>query len=407
MAESHSVETSAITIPFEERQIQFFETFGMGEKSPANPQPKMSHETQNSVIEQLKRQLNELKAQVASGQIQDTGEIYELLRGSAANFRDAYTIHQTHDDLSRGQPVQYSPTVEEWSDFPSLIEKLHFLDTEKVGVALITLHPDIPGLQNRPVKTHYELNGWVLSVNKHRNSQEYMNGTLQADGALHRSTDKKKQDYIFRMVVDVDRTPPSGLTADAAVKRYEALAKTGKVDVPIYATDKDVESPEHRKFYQLPPECPIFPLPGNLLDATKRQLSGIHTPHMYVSAGFGTSFLLHKEDSDLVALNHLVAGERKVWLQSPQDIWRSLSHVLPVISISRRRTFFVIIGFVTCRYMSPRLHWTATRSTTVSLPKMSTKLFSPLLKLTTKALILESMSPKQSITETNIGDQRS
>jgi hypothetical protein len=276
---------------------------------------EMSQDIQNTAIEQLKRQLDEVKAQVASGQIADTGEIHELLRGSAANFRDAYAVHQTNDDRNRRQPVQYSPTVEEWNDFPSLIEKLHFLDTEQVGAALVTLHPDTPGLQNQPEKTNYELNGWVISIEKHRHSQEYMTGTLQADGAVHRSTDKKKGDHIFRMVVEVERMPSSkGLTADAAVKQYEALAKNGKVDTPIYATDKDVESLEHREFYQLPPECPVFPLPGNLLDATKRQLSGIHTPHMYVSGGFGTSFLLHKEDSDLVALNYLVAGERKIWV---------------------------------------------------------------------------------------------
>lgn len=82
---------------------------------------------------------------------------------------------------------------------------------------------------------------------------------------------------------------------------------------PTYCSDKDVDSEEHREYYQLPKRSSIYSLPGYRLDQTHCRISGIHTPMAYISEKFGIIFSIHKEDTDAVALNVLLAGSRKIW----------------------------------------------------------------------------------------------
>jgi hypothetical protein len=262
----------------------------------------------------IQRELERLYQAITSGEVDD-GSIREFLLAEAGRFHDAYAIVQDSASFFRGVPVEYSPTVAEWRDFPSLLEKLHFMDTKKVGVALITLDPETPGIRKPSAfPLSYSVNGRRFKIKMHNRNSDYLGVQLETEGALYRSEDRQKTDPCYR--IDVDITAEKIFkSVGSLVRSFESSCKNagGYFTTPVYATDKDVESKEHRQYYQLPPQSAIHPLAGNSLDRTINKISGIHTPWAYISSGPYTPFSLHKEDADTNGINHLVAGHRKVW----------------------------------------------------------------------------------------------
>ncbi|KAH8797838.1 JmjC domain, hydroxylase-domain-containing protein [Xylogone sp. PMI_703] len=222
---------------------------------------------------------------------------------------------QDYDDSERGEPVTYSPTLDEWVQFGTLMEKLHRMDTERVGVALVTLPANTPGL-GMPLKcTKYSLNGKRFEVQVHSKNPDYFKISLKQDGAFFLPTDKKKQEPYFRAELEVHALEHrDSLPIDLWVEKFEKHIASSKIATsPVYASEKDVDTVEQRQAYQLFSESCIFPKESNLLDVTTYKAGGIHTPWLYVSSGEWIPFSMHKEDTDTVALNVLLAGKPKIW----------------------------------------------------------------------------------------------
>jgi len=270
-------------------------------------------------------QLKTLQRKLADFQAHgiDDGRIRELLLDSAHHFHDAYTVRQNTKDLQPGKPVEYSPTIKEWQDFAALMEKLHFMDTEKVGVALITLNRKTPGLLKLD-SLHFELNGKRLSVQKPADYYRVKYSTEGASYYANKVFGTTQEDPVFRGEIDIV-PEDSDVSVDHLVKEFESQTK---FCTPTYCSDKDVDSEEHREYYQLPKRSSIYPLAGNRLDQTRCRISGIHTLMVYISENFGTIFSMHKEDIDAVALNVLLAGSRKIWFVIAPEHARKFEDVI-------------------------------------------------------------------------------
>lgn len=182
----------------------------------------------------------------------DDGSCHEILRDYAAqSTKDVYTIIQNHEDYERGEPVRYSLTRGKWADFGNLMEKLHRLDTERVGTYLLTLPEDSPGLGLARDTTRHTLNGKRFKIEVHPHNSNYFKSTVEKEGAFYLSADKMRREPFFRteFLIQPDKALDFPASGDWD-KKFEQLITRSKVFTsPVYASEKDVDTPKHRRAY--------------------------------------------------------------------------------------------------------------------------------------------------------------
>ncbi len=189
------------------------------------------------------------------------------------------------------------PTMEQWSDFPALLQYAQDLGVKKVGICKVLLPEDIASLSKR---VHYtkqkEYCFWA---------QPQSNGTF----IIERS---EKND-----VFEADSEPVNISSKTATVQRFEQLLheKPGLENVR-YCFDIDVRTTTARESLGLP-NSPIWPLKGNRLSETKMRIPGIHWPYAYQADDvFEAPFVMHCENEGLLSINYL-HEEDKYWVAMP------------------------------------------------------------------------------------------
>jgi len=191
------------------------------------------------------------------------------------------------------------PTMEQWSDFPALLQYARDLGVEEVGICKVLLPEDIASLSKR---VHYtKQKGYCFWA------QPQSNGTF----IIERS---EKND-----VFEADSEPVNIPSKTAAVQRFEQLLheKPGLENVR-YCFDIDVRTTTARESLGLP-NSPIWPLKGNRLSETKMRIPGIHWPYAYQADDvFGAPFVMHCEDGGLLSINYLHEGD-KYWVAVPPE----------------------------------------------------------------------------------------
>lgn len=189
------------------------------------------------------------------------------------------------------------PTMEQWSDFPALLQYAQDLGVKKVGICKVLLPEDIASLSKR---VHYtkqkEYCFWA---------QPQSNGTF----IIERS---EKND-----VFEADSEPVNISSKTATVQRFEQLLheKPGLENVR-YCFDIDVRTTTARESLGLP-NSPIWPLKGNRLSETKMRIPGIHWLYAYQADDvFEAPFVMHCENEGLLSINYL-HEEDKYWVAMP------------------------------------------------------------------------------------------
>lgn len=106
----------------------------------------------------------------------------------------------------------------------------------------------------------------------------------------------------------------NGDNATACNEHQQVLKNESLLASVKYRTDINAKTRTQRSALGLPPDSLIWPLSGDLLRSTTKEVPGIHSPFAYESSSaFGATFGLHLEDYNLISLNHLYHGE-KIWI---------------------------------------------------------------------------------------------
>ena len=200
--------------------------------------------------------------------------------------------------------LQLSPTIEQWREFPALLQCARDLGVEDVGICKVILPESVAGM-SKPLR-HTKRKGFRYAASPQSNGTFGLERIEQDTMPLVRSE-----------LTDV----PSGMMP---VQRFEHLLrnKSGLNGVR-YCTDIDVRTPKARGSLGLS-KSPIWPLKGDRLSETRMRIPGLHWPYAYEAGEtFGASFAMHREDGDLLSINYLYEGD-KYWIVIPGNQANSL-----------------------------------------------------------------------------------
>ena len=200
----------------------------------------------------------------------------------------------------QGKQLLMMPSLDQWLDFPRLLSAAHQIEKGTVGAFKVLMPTGILecALPKAPTAK-------TSSFSRFKFDQEY-------EGAFTMYAQNAKEDDPSDL--EVIRQSSSL----EIVKHFESLAlsRNGLCDAR-YSTDLDAKNPGERTQLGLQEKSPIWPLHGDLLPTTWESIPGVHSPYAYKAGpAFGAPFAMHKDDFNLIAVNHLYEGE-KLWLLIP------------------------------------------------------------------------------------------
>jgi len=213
--------------------------------------------------------------------------------------------HEVHNGI-----ILFNPTIDQWHDFPSLLQYARSLGADKSGIFKVRLPEEV-----RP-----SLSSFPLNMEGHKaicfSSQPQINGTFMIEA--------EEIDVVPAEDLELCEPCTAALSTDEHVSRYERLLQDEEALRNIYYyVDIDARNVTSRTRLGLPRESPIWPLKGDRLRDTKAHVPGIHSPYAYQSSNsFGAGFAKHMEDYFAISVSYLYIGE-KIWCAiAPNDTSR-------------------------------------------------------------------------------------
>ncbi|KAH6666035.1 hypothetical protein B0J14DRAFT_605161 [Halenospora varia] len=192
----------------------------------------------------------------------NNGKAQEITSKNMEEVTDTSSI-ENDLDLGRQEPVQYRVSREEWEDLSALLDKLHELDINHTGVAVVALPAGIEGQRIPPIwKTVNGTDGpFRLSSGERWEAHRYgklkcMNLIPILKGPFVDPTgvDKKR---CYAMDLAIVRHEVTGTLEDTddLVANFEKRLLEARTGVPprtpVKASQKDVGDAKMRKIYGL------------------------------------------------------------------------------------------------------------------------------------------------------------
>jgi len=216
-----------------------------------------------------------------------------------------YIEHKVQDGV-----ILLVPTINQWYDFPSLLQYARSLGADKSGILKVRLPEEVrPSLSSVP-----------LNMEGHKairfSSQSQVNGTFMIEA--------EELDVVPAEDLELSEPCTAASSTDEHVNRYERLLQDKEALRNVYYyVDVDARKATSRTRLGLPRESPIWPLKGDRLRDTKAHVPGIHSPYAYQSSkSFDAGFAKHMEDYFAISVSYLYVGE-KIWCAiAPNDASR-------------------------------------------------------------------------------------
>lgn len=192
------------------------------------------------------------------------------------------------------------PTMNEWADFPRILQRVALLDGDDCGVCRVIL----PSCISRA--------STACSLSPHQSKARCYNV-------------EKSNDLIYTLKFETQskctfKRPSKSASAPIDPEsRFEGLLRDSKMLSQIrYRTDIDIRKDQERADLGLPVSI-ISNLRNNRLSNSRVSIPGLSTAYAYESNDhFGAPFALHCEDWNLWSINHLHIGIKR-WIVIPPN----------------------------------------------------------------------------------------
>lgn len=220
-----------------------------------------------------------------------------------------------------------SPTVEEWRDFPAILECAQHHKAHLVGAFKAVVSASLQQGSSR-----------MEAGRGQRACQTYKVTRVEGPAGFY-------QIHQPQSIIPLDLSPPpinATMTTEEALSHMEGIMDQEDLEGVQYISDIPLTTREDREAAGLPAASLIWPLQGNQLARREKNLvPGIHLPLGYQSGNqFGALFCFHVEDGNLHSLSHLHQG-RKIWIIIPPEGLEALETQLVNLTLRKTCTQFV------------------------------------------------------------------
>ena len=158
------------------------------------------------------------------------------------------------------------PTMEQWQDFPGLLQYAESLGVEESGAFKVLVPEGVAGrnLSGPQITTTQKGNRFLV--------ERLDNSTFKLE--------RKESDIS----IQAELRPTDTSSAEQLIQRFETLLTDqagGVLEDVYYCADIDAKEPSSRATFGFPRESPIWPLKGDRLAETKKRIPGLHWPFSY------------------------------------------------------------------------------------------------------------------------------
>jgi JmjC domain, hydroxylase len=251
----------------------------------------------------------------------DGGNVNEISTTHSPSPPSSQILHirgQHIQQRQKKQQVLLQPTLEEWNNFPSLIERAIRQGADDQGFFICELPESVRKETDADALLRKISDGTIRKMGHgskftlaYRPSfcDIYTSG-LTLGQSLKPSLEILKRDenlssgmpHFNHFFQQCSKMPKHRTTRLPTAKNME------------YHVDINAATKDERRTLGLPAKSAIWPLQGDELRNTRCGYPGTHSPFVYISPDNYSIFGFHREDYDTMAINHLHAGSAKIWL---------------------------------------------------------------------------------------------
>jgi JmjC domain, hydroxylase len=215
------------------------------------------------------------------------------------------------------QQVLLQPTLEEWKNFPGLIERAIRQGANNLGFFICELPESVRRETDADALLRKISDGTIRKMghgSKFTLAYRPSFCDIYASGLTSGQSLKPSLGILKR-----DENLSSGMPHfNHFFQQCSKMPKHRTTRLPTinmeYHVDINAATEDERWTLGLPLKSAIWPLQGDELRNTRCGYPGTHSPFAYISPDNYSIFGFHREDYDTMAINHLHAGSAKIWL---------------------------------------------------------------------------------------------